>query len=152
MLKYDPKDSQFPLLAEGQYTFKIIDEPEKRRGSGGGVYYIFKFKAQAPDGSLHDFRDTFPPWDERFGILLTLCGGEEDEGGAVHISETEVKGKYFKASIIHEPSRKEPSKMLAKISFKIGAPKSEAKEEDEEDIPPPKGKKKNRKEEDEAPF
>ena len=52
------------LLPVGNYRFKITEEPEKRRGSGDGIYIIFRLKAS--DGlTVRKYNDVFVPWEER---------------------------------------------------------------------------------------
>ena len=104
------------LLPEGPYRFKITEEPEKRRGSGDGIYIIFRLKAS--DGvNVRKYNDVFVPWEERYKDLLLALGGEPDEKGVVHLAEMiDVVGKTFEAEIVHVKDQKDPTKTRDKIA------------------------------------
>ena len=124
-------------LPEGRYTFKIDQEPERRRHQGEGGEFIsitFSFKVQAQNGDVRNHRESILPWEDRYRDILLALGGEEDEAGNVHLGEMfDIIGKKFTARIKHEPDRNDSSKSWARITdIELNR-----EQEADEDVPPP---------------
>ena len=141
MLEYDPNKS-YELIPEGEYLLQIREEPEARRqtSASGNEYimYIFKFTAtHEQSGYTRKYNDIFVHWNPLFKDLLLACGGTEGEDGKIHLSETEIVGKQFKAKVGHVPNPNKPDEMRAKI-ISI---------EESNDVPPPSQGK-----DDDVPF
>jgi len=123
-------------IPEGQYQFKVIEEPELRKktsASTGDDFTTVKFSFELTDGegNIRYHKESFVPWDYRYTDLLLAFGATRKKDGKVHLSEQKsVVGKTFEAEIIHEPDKNDSSKMWARVA-KI---KVETEEEDE-DIP-----------------
>ena len=140
MLEYDPNES-YELIPEGDYLLQVREEPEKRpQTSASGkeyIMYIFKFTATHEEsGYTRKYNDILVHWIPIFKDLLLACGGKEDEKGKIHLSETEIIGKQFRAKIKHVPNPNNPDDIKAKIT----------KIEISNDVPPPSNP------DDEMPF
>lgn len=137
-------------LPEGEYIFTISKEPEKKwKGIEPNKFIAitFYFKAEAPNGSIRNHVESILPWDDKYRDLLLAVGGEEDDAGEIHLSEMfDVIGKVFKARIVHEQDKDDPSKSWARISG-IEVPKKKSAQE--EDVPPPINEEESK---DEVPF
>ena len=136
-------DFQPTRLPEGEYRFIIIDYEKKKhpRADGGvSVTVKFTFKVESPGGGSRRHIESIACWEDRYGDLLMAIGGVKDEKGIAHLSETnEVIGSSFKAAIIHEPDKDDPTKTWARVND-IRVPYAESPASNEEnDVPMPNG-------------
>lgn len=130
-------DFQPNLIPEGHYSFKITDEPEVRI-TGNSKWMIFRFQVIYPDGNTRKFSDVFFPSDEKYRKVLLIAGAEPDEKGIPHLSDMDTKelvGIQFEADIVHEPDKKDSSKIRDGIVNVVlpddDVPQPESPEEDE---------------------
>lgn len=147
-------DYQPTRLPEGEYRFIITDYEKKKhpRADGGvSVTVKFTFKVELPGGSPRRHIESIACWEDRYGDLLMAIGGVKDEKGTAHLSETnEVIGSSFKAAIIHERDKDDPTKTWARVND-IRVPYAEASAfNGEEDAPMPNGS--GGEDEDSLPF
>jgi len=124
-------------LPEGEYAFTVSKETEKRKHQGSQGDFVsvtFFFKVDDGSGAFREHKESLLPWEERYRDLLLALGGERDDKGQVHLSETvDIVGKRFKAEIKHIPDKDDPDKTWARIA-NIEIPEEE-KDEGEDEVP-----------------
>ena len=139
-------DYQPTRLPEGEYRFVITDYEKKKhpRADGGvSVTVKFTFKVELPGGSPRRHIESIACWEDRYGDLLLAIGGTKDEKGIAHLSETnEVIGSSFKAAIIHERDKDDPTKTWARVNdiripYQMPDIDPARNDQEEEDVPMP---------------
>jgi len=126
---YEPR-----RIPEGQYRFRVVDEPTKRRHTGQSGEFVsvnFIFKASDDNGNNYQIKESFLPWEDRYPDLLLAFGAKKDEAGKVHLGDISFSGKVILAEIKHEPDKNDPTKSWARMRS-IRSPEGMA-----DDVPPP---------------
>lgn len=137
-------DHEPQRIAEGYYQFQVVEEPElrKKESAATGKEFVsikFSFKLIDRDDNISYHKESFIPWDTRYGELLLALGAKKDKSGKVHLSEQgSIVGKIFEAEIKHEPDKNDSSKTwarIANISVEGKKPEKIEAEEEDQDIP-----------------
>lgn len=139
---YQP-DFEPTRIPEGKYTFTVKGQPElhRRQGQREFVSPTYTFEAVDEAGNTYRHKESFVPWEERYRDLLLVMGGTPDEKGRVHGSDLDPDGKSFRATIVHEPDKKDSEKSWARIRdiqmVDADWPKGEKAQppEDDDDLP-----------------
>lgn len=138
------------LVPEGEYRFKVTEEPEVRK-TNNNLWLIVRMRITDTQGNERKYSDLFFPSDDKYQALLLVAGAKPDKKGVPHLSDmntSELVGVEFEGEIHHETDRRDESKIRDTIKHIVvpGEPVQEEGEK-EEDIPlPPE------EEDDKIPF
>ena len=131
--------SQSRKIPEGAYTFTVSEAPTKKRHNSGMenefVTVVFLFRVEDSVGTVYKHRESLIPWNPVYQDILVALGGELDDKGNAHLSDSEedLVGRSFGAEITHEPDKDDKSKTWARIT------NIEPPEREQEDVPQPNG-------------
>jgi hypothetical protein len=107
----------FQLTPVGNYKFVCSKVPVKKLTNGDRqfAFYEFEFEFQAPDGSIKTHSERFMTW--LVGPLLKAFGfkEKETEPGVFEWEKADCVGKKVDAKIIHEPDKKDKTKMRSRM-------------------------------------
>jgi hypothetical protein len=128
-----PEPEAKKLPPEGAYSFRLNREPElraftytdKQGTEREGRKLVLYAVALGPAGEYRVV-DAFLPWEPRYVDLCTALGVE-------HGRDISVSGAVFDADIIHQPDKRDPTKVYARIvniRSREDAPSSNLPDED----------------------
>jgi hypothetical protein len=111
--------SQFELLPEGHYVFKVTEKPEKRP-TAKSSFRIWRFTHEE-GGAVKKFSTVLFPWKSR--DMLLACGGTLVGNTTVDIDWDSVAGKVIECDVIHEPNQEDEMKEVLINIESIDMPK-----------------------------
>ena len=142
-------DYEQRLIPEGTYAFNISTEPEVRRSrttddrgkSRETLNVKVKLLVDLGNGRQTTHTEVFFVHEPRYRDFLLAIGCKRSDDGHIHTPESfDVIGRSFVADLIHEPNKKDPSRVWARVTnFKLG--------NEDDDIPAP-----NSATDDDIPF
>lgn len=91
--------SQFELIPEARYGFKVLERPEKFR-AGKTTYRKWKFKCKVNEDKTKDVWINFFPWESK-DLLLAVGGQLADGSDEVDWDDEAVVGREFSADLRH---------------------------------------------------
>jgi len=136
MTKESTNTSQFQLLPEGHYTFKVKGRPEKKR-TAKASYRIWKL-SYVLGQSISTFSTIMFPWLSK-ELLLALGGTINPENSeVVDWDDEQVTGKTFECDIVHVERDKDGEKIKSESLRNIKAVVvAETSGQAQTDAPPP---------------
>lgn len=104
------------MIPEGHYVFRFREEPifepytftDKKTGNDRQGQKITFFAVGSSGDEEFDVRESFFVWDTRYADLCAAVGVE-------HGKDIKVGGAHFEGEIIHEASKKDPTKVYPRI-------------------------------------
>lgn len=126
------------LVPEGEYHFKVTEEPEVRK-TNNNLWLIVRMRITDAQGNERKYSDLFFPSDDKYRALLLVAGAKPDKKGIPHLSDMDtgqLVGVEFDGEIHHEPDRRDEDKVRDTIKSIVVPGKPQASNpEVEEDIP-----------------
>jgi hypothetical protein len=104
------------LIPVGRYEFRLKEEPvfepwtftDKKTGKAKEGNKITFFAIGSNDAGEFDVRESFFVWDKRYADLCSALGVD-------HGHDIKMAGARFHGEIIHEPDKRELSKVWPRI-------------------------------------